>query len=168
MWPLYHLNPHVHESVSLSTRVGFISSAKPLSKLPLSRQGRHLGCVHRSPPCWHCFAFSLLPESVVSTGSWTLCFGPSPLPGTPNQSPSFPNWLPSYASSRQWSVTGQGQRPPLFWELRPVGEGWEPESKAQPKDWRRNRLHLDWYRYVVMELNVHVINPGDVPVTVRV
>ena len=50
----------------------------------LESSGRHISCAHTSPPCWHCFAFSLLLDAEVSTGSWTLCFGPSFLLRTPN------------------------------------------------------------------------------------
>lgn len=57
---------------------------KVSAQIFLESSGRHISCVHTGPPCWHCFAFSLLLDAEVSAGSSTLCFGPSFLLRTPN------------------------------------------------------------------------------------
>lgn len=53
----------------------------------LESSGAHQLCSQTGPSCLCCFAFSLL--LVPSTGSQTLCFGPSPLPRVPQVS-KFP------------------------------------------------------------------------------
>lgn len=150
-----------HDSVSVSTQVGFMSPSKSLTRFSLSLQSTW--AVFTDSPCLYCFAPCLLLGPAVSQAPGLCAFGHAPCLWLQTHSPlsKSPAFLPvlSAVPPAAMVLRGQGQWPPLSWGLRPMGSPGNQNRKHSKKTANQNRVHLGWYQYAVRELHVNVINP---------
>lgn len=151
-----------HDSVSVSTQVGFMSPSKSLTRFSLSLQSTW--AVFTDSPCLYCFAKpSLLLGPAVSQAPGLCAFSQARCLWLQTHSPFSKSavflLVLSAVPPAAVVLRGQGQRPSLSWGLRPMGRPGNQNRKHSKRTASHNRVHLGWYQCAVRELHVNVINP---------